>query len=257
MHLSGFDVSVWAASFIGHVVLLGVLIGRKRAKQFPVFSAFIAFNILRTCLLFYINSRHRSQYFSLYWGLAAVDEVFGFAILYESAAIVFRPTGAWVRDARGALWIMVILSLAVALLLTSMATPVTRAPMQVAILRGKFLAATLITELFVGVMAFSGHVGLAWRTHVARICQGLGLYSGFCVIADIAVTYYGVRPQSNLYHELSQARIFVYLVCLGYWIVVLWLQAPDSSEMPQVMHKQVLLLQQRLEADLDKVRSWK
>lgn len=257
MPLSGFDLSVWAASFIGHLLLLVVLLARKREQQFPVFTALIAFNVLRSCLLFYVNSRHHRQYFNTYWILAAMDEVLEFAFLYESASIVFRPSGAWARDIRGALWLTLAVCVSVAVVLTITASPVIQNPIQAVILRGKFLAATLMTELFVGMMALSARVGLAWKTHVARICQGLGLYSGFCVIADTSVTYYGIRPQSHLYEDLSHARIFIYLLCLGYWIVALWLKAPDSRRMPEVMHGQVLLLQQKLEADMGRLRSWK
>lgn len=254
MHLSGFDLSVWVASFIGHLVLLGVLLVRKRQRQFPIFTALIAFNILRSCVLFYVNLLRHREYFNVYWAFAAIDAILQFAILYEGASIVFRPTGAWARDVRGALWTMLAVSMVIAVLLTALASPTTVEAVQVVILKGKFLAATLITELFVGMMALSAHVGLAWRTHVARICQGLGVYSGFCVIANTSMTYYGVQSPSTLYHDLSEIRIFIYLGCLFYWIIALWLQAPDSSRMPEVMHEQVLLLQRRLEADLVRLR---
>jgi hypothetical protein len=257
MPLSSFDQCMWAAGFLGHVLLLSVIFYKKRQVEFPVFTALIAFNVLRSCLLHIVLSRHSEMYFTMYWSLAAVDGFLGFAILYESASIVFRPTGVWAQDIKGALWVILLLSVGVGVLLTWVVAPATRFGFQVPILRGKFLAATLMTELFVGIMALSARAGLAWRTHVARICQGLGFYSAFCVVTDTVLAYHGTQRDSALYQEFSHLRILFYLACLVFWIVALWLQAPEPRKMPEAVHQQLVVLQARLNADLGRLRAWR
>ena len=49
MPLSGADLLFWVAGFLGHIVLLGVLLGRRRATEFPRFTALIAFNDMAAC----------------------------------------------------------------------------------------------------------------------------------------------------------------------------------------------------------------
>lgn len=248
---------MWAASFLGHLTLLAVILVRKRQSEFPVFTSLVVFNIVRSCTLFVILLRFPAVYFYWYWSLAAVDALLSFAILYECASSVFRPTGSWANDTKVTLWVVLGLSLAVGLLVTAVAAPATPFWVQVPILKGKFLAALLLTELSIGMMSLSSHAGLAWRTHVARICQGLGIYSGFCVIADAIVTLDGSSRESGLYGVFSHLRILVYLACLGYWTVAFWSEAPEGREMPEAVHHQLDVLQRRLNADLERLRAWK
>ena len=48
MHLAGIDLLLRAASFLGHIILLSVLLIRRRAKEFPVFTTLISANIVRS-----------------------------------------------------------------------------------------------------------------------------------------------------------------------------------------------------------------
>jgi len=81
MNLSALDNALWAASLIGHVALLLILIVRKRAREFPVFTLFVASEVLRTVLLFLVlhyGTKH--GYFLAYW-------ITGFAnYLFRSAS---------------------------------------------------------------------------------------------------------------------------------------------------------------------------
>ena len=257
MPVSSFDLILWAAGFLNLAILLGILLFRKRIQQFPVFTALISFSLIRSCVLFVVLTKYPNLYFAFYWSLAALDALLGFAILYESASLVFRPTGVWAQDVKATLWALLFVSIAVGLSITLAAAPVTRHPAQTYILRGKFLSATLMTELCVGMMALSVHAGLAWKTHVARICQGLGFYSAVCVVSDAVLNLRGIHGGSVLYKNFSHFRILVYNGCLIFWTASLLRKAPQAREMPEAVHKQLLLLQMRLGADLDRLRGRK
>ena len=74
MHLTGLDLFFWAASFLGHLVLIFVLWKRHRAKLFPFFTALISTNIIRSIVL-YLVMHHgtNADYFYTYWSLVALD----------------------------------------------------------------------------------------------------------------------------------------------------------------------------------------
>lgn len=68
MNLSALDKALWATSLLCHVALLLMLVFRRRATVFPVFTAFVASEAFRTVLLFLVlrfGSKH--GYFLAYW----------------------------------------------------------------------------------------------------------------------------------------------------------------------------------------------
>lgn len=257
MSLEFFDIVGWVASSVGHIILLALLFRRRRYQDFSAFTALILFSVVRSLVLLIVYRSYNSSFFNAYWALAGVDEALGLAIVYQVASMVFRPAGAWARDVRTALWVTVAFSLAIAVLLTYFAAPATFAPVQSLIVKGKFFTATLMMELFVGVMALSARVGIPWRSHVMHICQGLGFYAAFCVILDTTITCYGIHSGSRLYQELSHLRIVGYLISLLYWIVMLFRKAPEGQRMPPSLRRQLGALQQQLDADLLRLRALK
>ena len=54
MHLTGLDLLFWAAGFIENLALLFVLWYRRRAKNFPFFTALITLNVVRTIVLYLV-----------------------------------------------------------------------------------------------------------------------------------------------------------------------------------------------------------
>jgi hypothetical protein len=114
-----------------------------------------------------------------------------------------------------------------------------------------------MSELFAGMVVLSATAGLPWKTHAARIAQGLGAYSIFCVAKDILVNYVGLSPHSQLYTELSHFRILTYLGCEGFWIAMLWQEAPAPRELPESMRTQIYALQKQVEDDLNRIRAWR
>ena len=257
MHLSGLDLFFWVASLVGHLTLLSVLWLRKRATQFPLFTSLIAMDVVRTIVLFFIfRLGNKDLYFYAYWSLAIVDVVLQLGVFYEIASYVFRPTGSWAEDLRWSLAWLISLSAVIGVALTWLATPATQTLHQAIAIRGNFFSSVLMSELFVGITAMSVTMGLPWRTHVARIAQGLGTYSivGFAI--EGLHSYFGVAQGTQAYSMLSHVRIAAYLVCVAYWIVTLAQEAPEPSGMPVQMQRQMLLLQRRVAFQLAHIRGW-
>jgi hypothetical protein len=257
--LSGFDRFIWAAGFAGNLALLFVLFRRYRARPFPIFTAWIALSVVRTVVLYVVLNRlpTGNAYTDFYSSFNVVDEVLQFLVICELAFHVFRPTGVWARDVRKTFVIMLFASAVVALSMTWLSVPPTRTALQGLILRGNFFSAALMSELFAAIVVLSATAGLPWKTHVARIAQGLGAYSFVCVARDIALHYVGLSADGRVFTELSHLRILSYLGCQAYWIVMLWQEAPAPRALPESMRTQIFALQERVEYDLLKIRAWR
>jgi len=258
MNLSGFDRSVWAASFCGHIALVLVLWTKHRARPFPAFTTLIVENVARAILLYFVfyHLSHRVYFYS-YWSMSIVDQALQFLVFLELGAKIFCPLGVWASDVRRTFAALVCASTLLASLLTWLAHPVGDSLVQTFILRSGFLGAALMSELFVGMLVLSSTSGLPMKTYVARIAQGLGVYSIACVAKGIILNYVGWNQHETLYRELTHARIAAYLVCEAYWIVTLWQEAPAPRELPETMQVQIFGLQRQIEYDLMLIRSWR
>jgi hypothetical protein len=258
MHLTGLDFFFWAVSFLANLGLLFVLWYRRLAKSFPFFTALALLCVIRTIVLYFVHkygSEH--SYFVTYWSLAVVDTMLELGIVYEIASRVFRPVGVWAHDVRGSFLWMVGLSVTVALGLSWLASP--PAPMweKSFVTKGTLFAAALISELFVLMMALSISARLPWRTHVAKIAQGLGAYSLVSMLIETGHSYFGVGREVRAFVFLSHIRIAAYITCVGYWAVMLWRAEQPSREMTQEMRERLFTLQRRVEYDLQDLRSRK
>ena len=256
MHLTGLDLFFWAATFLGHLVLLFVLLKRHRARLFPFFTALISTNVLRTIALYTVmHDGNRDTYFYTYWSLALLDTGLQLCIAYEMASHVFRPMGIWASDSRKSLSWLLGLSVVVACGLSLLASPPAQSFVKALVIKTNLFAAAWMSELFVGMMLVSSRVKRPWNTHVAGICKGFGVYSIACVAIEVAHTYFGVLQGTEIYTALSHLRIAIYLGCVLYWIVTLWPDPPPSEELTETMRAQLFSLRRRVQYDLQRLRS--
>jgi hypothetical protein len=253
VHLSSLDRLFWALSFFGHCILLGVLLIRNRASAFPVFTTLICVNIVRTIVLFFtLRYGSKGEYFYTYWTLAFVDLALQLAIAYELATHVFQPLGAWAPDVRKSFIALAATSVALAAGLAWLAAPPAKTLRLAIVIRGDLFASALMSEIFVAMIALSVTLGLPWRTHVARIAQGLGLYSLYGIFMDAAHTFF---PADNIHRLLSESQIGLYLICLTYWSVTLAMEEPVPRKLPSELHEELRALQERAALVLRSLRT--
>lgn len=254
MPLSGTDNLLWAAGLVGHLLLLGVLLGKGRARQFPFFTALILNSVLRTLLLKALVSNEEA-YLLVYLVTNVMDCLLQLAVTYEIATHTFKPLGHWAKDTRKAILLLVGVSLAIGLGLTLLASPDRPTLLGDLVIKVNFFSSALQVELFLGMLALAATVGLPWKTHVARIAYGLGAYSLVGVLVGTGFTMYdkieGMPGRGALIHT----RQLLYLVCVGYWIVTLWQDAPQPRELPPQLRERLSVLNARVAYDLSKLRS--
>ncbi len=255
MQLTGLDRLLWAASFAGHVILLAVLIVRRVAPRFPIFTTWISVNIANTIVLFFtFRMGSTGTYFYTYWAFAILDAALQLAVAYELASHVFQPLGVWAPDVRRSFAAIVGAGLVIALILTWLGSPPTRTVRLAIVLRGNFLASVLMSEICVAMVALSVTLGLPWKTHVARLAQALGVWAIFGIFSDAALSYFGTARGSGTFQFVSHLRIGLYLVCLAYWIVTLSFKEPAPRQLPEQLHQQLRVLQSRTALILSNLR---
>ena len=256
MHWTGAILFFWAAGLLGHIALLTVLLAKKRAAVFPFFTALIVTNICNAVVLYTIAAfGAKRTYLVAYFAFAVLDVVLQLLVTYELARHVFRPTGVWAPDVRRSFVLIVLAGFPIALLLSLLPLPPEKTLLALLLDRLNIFVAALQCELFVGMIAASAIARLPWKTHVARIAQGLGFYSLIGLIADAG--HSALMRSSGLFQALTFARMSAYLVCQTYWIVMLWREAPAPRELPEAMSMQLFTLQRRLEYDLRRLRALK
>jgi hypothetical protein len=257
MHLTGIDLLFWAAGLVAHVLLLLVLWVRHRAATFRLFTLLIANNVIRTVVLYCVvlmGSKH--AYLIAYLSLGSLDLILQLCVVGEMASQVFRPLGNWAPDARVRLAWIVLASVAIGAGLTWLsAIPPGHTLLSTILIRGNFFSAVLMTELFAGMVALSVTIRLPWRTHATRIMQGLGFYSFVCILIEAGHSYLGIDHNVRISADLTYFRMITYLICAGYWIVMLWLDAPAPKALPKEMEQQLLALQKQVEAYLKRLRT--
>lgn len=256
MHLTGIDLLFWVAGFVAHVVLLLILWIRHRMATFPFFTILIASYVVRTVVLYLTalgGSKH--AYLLAYLSLGSVDLTLQLCVVYEMASHVFRPLGSWAPDARIRLPWIVLASIAIAAGLTWLsAIPPAHTLLRTILIRGNFFSAVLMTELFAGMIALSATIRLPWKTHAARIAQGLGFYSFVCILIEAGHSYFGIDHSIRIAADLTYFRMLSYMICASYWIVMLWADAPFPMTLPKEMKEQLVTLQRLVEADLQRIR---
>ncbi len=256
MHLTGLDLLFWVAGLGAHLILVSVLFVRGRFRAFPIFTAFTVANIARTAGLFLVmRYGSNGSYFGTYWSLGILDTLLQLAVVYEMYSLTFRPFGRWAPDVQGELVWLLAGSMAIAAALTWLATPPVRHWMQGVVIKGSFFSSACMSQLFVGMVALSVKAGLPWKSHVARISQGLGIYSIVDVLIEAGHSYFGVAGNIQAYTTLSHVRMGAYLLCVAYWIVMLWRNAPDSRKLPETMRGQLFQLQKIVDSEARSTRA--
>lgn len=258
MQLNSIDLFFWAAGLLGHIALLVVLFGRRRAAVFPFFTALIVSNIVRTVVLVLVaHFESKQSYRIIYTSFASVDLLLQLCVVYELASQVFRPTGRWAPDAQKGILVMSAVSVVIAAGLAFLPSVSAKAWLASVLNRGNLFSSALLCELFVCMIALSVTVRLPWKTHVARIAQGLGFYSLLGLLTEAGLSVFGMERGAPIASALTFVRFGTYLVCLAYWLITLWLEAPAPRELPEEMRKQLFTLQTRLEYDLRQIRAYK
>ena len=248
MNLSALDNALWAASLIGHVALLLILIVRKRAREFPVFTLFVASEVLRTVLLFLVlhyGTKH--GYFLAYWITGFANYLFQVGLIFEIGRRVLRPTGRWVIEARKSFLFWVVVGLGVAAIMAWDVGPPQSKGLNLWDTRITIFTALVTCGLFLALQTAAGRLGLRWHSQTLAVGQGLFLWALIALLGDVGHTALGWRRHFIIFDHV---QMFTYLAVLLYWIRRFWLPESERAELSPEIRAYLLAARDRLAYDL-------
>jgi hypothetical protein len=255
MNFSLIDNVLWAAGVLGAAALLTVLVYRRRAAAFPFFTAWIAFQVALSTLLFLVYRHGAARlYAKIYWISVLLDFLLQLAVVFELAAIVLRPTGTWLRDARAHFWTIGTAGALLAAAVAFVVHPAARSSLDAWEVRGNLFTAMIICELFLAMLIASNRLGLHWRNHVMGLGKGLTTWA---MVSFSVESTHSLLGEAWHFSALEHLRILAWLFALGYWIRVFWLPEPERLPLSPEMRNYLVDLHQRVRYDLAKVRPFK
>lgn len=211
---------IWAAGVLGHVLLLAVLLVRKRGARFPWFTLLIVFYLVRSVgLVAALHFSGRPASLPATMIIDLTDILLQFAVLAELTSAGLRPLGVFRRIT---LPLLLLSSGAVVVLRLA---PAGRTTLSVVLILCHFLLSVLMVEWAVVLAFLARPMRLSWRSHVAVITFGFGVYSAALLAGG---GYFRSGREMRDYVFFSFFRVIVYLVVLGWWVWGLWM--PESLE---------------------------
>ena len=210
---------IWAAGLFGHVLLLCVLFTRRRVARFPWFTLLIVFYLVRSVGLvtaLHITRRPPSSLATTI--IDFTDIVLQFAVLAELTSMALQPLG-WYRRIT-----LPLLLLSSGVVIVLRLAPSGHTTLQLVLVLCHFLLSLLMVEWAVVLAFLVRPMRISWRSHVAVISFGFGIYSAALLAGG---GYFTTGREMRDYVFFSFFRVIVYLLVLIGWARGLWL--PESS----------------------------
>src|ERR1700744_6515064 len=194
---------IWAAGLLAHLLLLIVLFARRRVIRFPWFTLLIAFYLLRSLALAATLrfSGHPAHQFATTI-LDLTDVALQCAVLAEVIWIALKPLGGVRR------YTLPALLLASGIVMVVRLTPKRTLSLRSALVVGHFGLAVMMVEWAIILALLLRPLGLSWRSHVAGISIGFGIYSAALLAGG---GYFTIGRDMSDYIFFSFFRISVYL----------------------------------------------
>jgi hypothetical protein len=249
-HFSGSENFLWAVGFSLNFALAFVLVLRGRWRQFPVFTIWIVFMTARSIILFAAHQEDSNYWYTLVWTIGfGLDFALQMGVVAEIARIVLRPTGTWVSDARAYFTTASVVGILVATLFAWWIKPSTSHVREAWQMRSNLFTSMVICQLFVAMSLAANRVGLAWRSHVMAIGQGLTLWSCTMVIKDALQSAHSTQ----LLHLPLNSIGVTYDIAIAWIIVELSRNEPERKPISSDLREYILALHKRVEYDLQRI----
>jgi hypothetical protein len=208
--------ALWIAPVAVFVCLAAMMLRRKLHKEFPLFFAYVVFQVADFAIGFFTYHRSQQLYFYAYWTLAAVGIGLGFGVLYEVFTAVFRPL-ADLRELGGVLfrWAAMVLA-AAALLMAANSGPFPGWRPVAVILNGVRSVEMMQCGLVLLMLLCSNYLGITLRHRIFGIALGFGIIAAVDLIVVAILTNFGLQANNLVQLGKMVAYNLSALLWMGY-----------------------------------------
>jgi hypothetical protein len=212
---------IFAAGLLGHLLLLAVLFIRKRVGRFPWFTLLIIFYVVRSVGLvaaLRVSGHPAPLFASMIIDLT--DVLLQCAVLAELSWNSLQPLGAIRR------FTVPLLLVASGIVIVNRLAPPGHTTFRTVLVLMHFLLSVLMVEWAIVLAFLLRSLRLSWRSHVAVISFGFGVYSAALLAGG---GYFTTGREMRDYVFFSFFRIIVYLLIVVFWAIGLWFEEYPSS----------------------------
>jgi len=214
---------IWAVSPVLQVLCVYLLYRRKLLSQFTFLASFFGFLTIKAGVLFlcYRYSDPQSwTYYSAYWVLTAMADMFKIAVLYEIFCAAFKPF-AGLQDLAKVVFKWAAASILLVGFLVFVTTPVSQPVKFNWLIVGiydfekivRLMECALLLFLFMG----SQHLGMSRKNRVFGFALGFGIDAFFQLIVYSAAA----TSHVSKLHMWGQLPPVVYFISLLVWVAYL------------------------------------
>lgn len=217
------------------IALVALLLRKATFKTFPIFCAYLVWDILDNVGLYAISRTHPSSYVVAYLTVLAIDSVFWFLVLVELAWSVLRPFRSALP--RGAVVVVALLLGALCAVVWPFAHSAAYSlygPQSRLLIHMQQTVALMRILFFLVLAGCSQLLSISWRDREMQIATGLGFFS--LVYVGASILQAGQVP-GPLYNDLSLIAMTSYICSLVYWLVSFSKEtAPRREFTPQMQN---------------------
>jgi hypothetical protein len=206
--------ALWICHPLIEIPLAAIMYRRKLHRQFPIFFAYILFNLVCFAILFPLYRSDSSMaYFFAYWIGAIACWVFGFKVIREILLDVFRrfpdqkKVGLMLFR-----WAALVAAGSVLLLVVSTSAGPDTSLVAVMIAIEKCVRIAQCALIFL-LLLFCRHMGISWRQQSIGIVLGFGWFAGVEVIAFMLYSGRAIHQST-----LDLLNVIAYSLSLIAWI---------------------------------------
>jgi hypothetical protein len=245
---------LWTLTFAAHLVLLVVLLGRDRVRQFPWFTANIVLVALRLLTSQILGNRiPRMTFVTMFLIMGAVGAFISLMVVLEVARRAFKR----VHRAKWLLGALVAMAAGAAVLRYWGPWPALEAiksgpPLQaLQLIAQKGMLLADVENIAVGllIVIFGRSAGSGFKSKAQQVAIGLMTVSmsqlGVQIIWERIAATTVPHSQQEYEHVIAlRDRLFntnnaVLIVVLLWWIVCLWIDEPKSPEVEEPLPEHV------------------
>ena len=187
---------------------------RKLYRKFPVFFAYLIFQVPVFCIIFaaYSWGSYREWFYG-YWGCAIISLALGFKVIHEIFLDVFRPYHA-LKDLGSVLfkWAALVMVL-VAIVVAASSSVSSDGPMVEAVITAQRCVRVIQVGLVLLLLVFSKYVGISWKHFSFGVSLGFG---AFALVELLVVALHASERISQNAGDIT--NIITYNITVLVWV---------------------------------------
>jgi hypothetical protein len=227
------QLMLWISHPVLELLLATALFWRKLNRKFPVFFAFVVFQLLHFAILFPIHQYGRySLYFYSYWIASTIDLTFGFLVIHEIFLDVFRAYHT-LRDMGTILFKWAALVMMIVALVVAVSGTTEGSPIVMAVLTMQRCVRVIQIGLVLFLMIFSNYLAVSWKQYSFGIALGMGVLAGTQLAGN--ALYSGLKISDT---SFALANTSMYCCTILVWLAYAARKAPAPVDVATALVSQ-------------------